>query len=306
MGRAPLGYACAVGAALLWASCGTAGKFLFHKGMSPLVLVQTRVTLASLVTAAILAVWKPSLLRIRPRDTVTFIILGAVFMALMQLSYFMAISKMQVAPAILIQYLAPVIVACISMIFWKEKVTAKKLVSILLSLAGCYLVVGGWSVDTRGMNGAGLLWALLAAGAYAATTLMGEKAMHRYNPLTTLTYSFLFSALTLNFAISPLEIFSMSLTPLQWAVTGYIVLFGTIAPFGLYLLGINHIRSTRTVITATLEPAAAALIAFLILGETLSAAQLTGGLFVIGAIVLLQLEREHDELSPDTIRARRR
>ena len=73
-------------------------------------------------------------------------------------------------------------------------------------------------------------------------------------------------------------------------------------PFALFFMGINHIRSTRASITATLEPIAAGFLAYLFLGEGLAPLQVVGGAMVVGAIVLLQLKREHDELAPALIR----
>jgi drug/metabolite transporter (DMT)-like permease len=78
---------------------------------------------------------------------------------------------------------------------------------------------------------------------------------------------------------------------------------GTAIPFGLYFVGINYIRSTRASITATLEPISAGLIAYLFLGEILEPLQILGGVLVIAAIVLLQLQSEQDELTPELIRA---
>jgi drug/metabolite transporter (DMT)-like permease len=297
------GYICVMGAALLWASCGTAGKALFLAGMSPFVLVQTRVTLAVLILVTILSLWRPSDLKIRMADLSHLFLFGGVFMALMQLSYFFAISKIQVAAAILVQYLAPVLVAGYSMLFWHERVTFLKMLALFLSVAGCYLVVGGYNLSLFNMNRAGIMWALLSALAFASTTLMSEKGMHKYNPWTMLTYGFLFSALSLNIAHHPLSILSQSYTQAQWLSILYVVVFGTLIPFGLYLVGVNYIRSTRTIITATLEPISAAFMAFFALGESLSALQIIGGLSVIAAIVMLQIQREHDELSPELIRA---
>ena len=185
------GYLSVIAAALLWASCGTAGKALFNAGMSPFILVQTRVTIASVIIGMVLLVGKPSLLRIRVRDIGYFLLFGGVFMALMQLSYFLAISKIQVAAAILVQYLAPVLVAGYSMIFWHERVTARKVIALILSIAGCYLVVGGYSLKLLSMNREGIMWALLSAFAFASTTLLGEKGMQRHNPWTSLTYALL-------------------------------------------------------------------------------------------------------------------
>ena len=296
------GYFFVMAAALLWASCGTTGKALFNAGMSPFVLVQTRVTLAAMIIILALALWRPSQLKIRPADLGHLFLFGGVFMALMQLSYFFAISKIQVAAAILVQYLAPVLVAGYSMLFWHERVTFLKVLALLLSIAGCYLVVGGYSLSLLGMNRSGIMWALLSALAFASTTLMGEKGLHQYNPWTMLAYGLLFSALTLNIVHSPLSISSQTYTQGQWASLLYIVIFGTLIPFGLYLAGVNYIRSTRTIITATLEPISAAFMAFFALGESLSALQIAGGISVIAAIVMLQREKEHDVLSPESIR----
>jgi len=299
------GYSCVMAAALMWASSGTVGKALFIGGMSPFILVQTRVTLASLILIMTLMLWRPSLLKIDARDLGYFLLFGGVFMALMQLSYFLAISHIQVAAAILVQYLAPVLVAIYSMLFWHERVTLLKVLALVLSLAGCYLVVGGYSLSLLHMNRVGIAWALLSAVSFASSTLLGEKGMHRYNPWTVLFYALLFSALTLNVVHSPLSAMSQSYTKGQWTAILYIVIVGTLLPFGLYLIGVNYIRSTRTIITATLEPIAAAFMAFFALNESLSLLQIIGGLSVIAAIVLLQWQLEHDTLSPELIRTKK-
>jgi drug/metabolite transporter (DMT)-like permease len=300
------GYLSVVCAALLWASCGTAGKALFNAGIEPMVLVQTRATFAPLLLVVVLLVWKPGLLRIDRAGIPKFLLLGGVFTACMQISYFMAISHIQVATAILIQYLAPVLVGAYSMMFWRERVSAGKLLALFLSIGGCYLVVGGYNLEILSLNRTGIAWAFLSALAFASTTLFSEKVMQRYDTVTSLAYGLSCAALTLNLVYPPLSILSGSYTPGQWAAIAYIVVFGTLAPFGLYLLGVNYIRSTRTIITATLEPISAAFMAFFLLGESLSPLQIAGGLAVIAAVVILQVQIEHDELSPHAIRAGRK
>jgi drug/metabolite transporter (DMT)-like permease len=90
----------------------------------------------------------------------------------------------------------------------------------------------------------------------------------------------------------------------QWAWIFYIAVAGTILPFGLYLTGINFIRSTRASITATLEPISAGFIAFFALGEAMEPLQMLGGALVITAVAVLQLSQEQDEMAPALIRAR--
>jgi drug/metabolite transporter (DMT)-like permease len=85
----------------------------------------------------------------------------------------------------------------------------------------------------------------------------------------------------------------------------YIGVMGTLIPFGLYLEGINLIRSTRASITATLEPITAGIISYFFLNEIMEIPQIAGGIIVIISIILLQLNQEQDDKAPSIIRAQR-
>ena len=141
------GYLCVAAAAVMWASSGTAGKALFTSGVTPFELVQIRVTVSTVLLGIVFGIWFRPLFKIRPRDLWYFFLLGGVVMALVQVTYFYAISKIQVAAAIFLQYLAPIMVAFFSICFWKERLTPGKILALLLSLGGCYLVVGGYSLQ---------------------------------------------------------------------------------------------------------------------------------------------------------------
>lgn len=298
------GYILIVAAALLWASSGTAGKYLFQTGLPTFALIYLRVVLASLILFTVFALFNRKLFKIRVSDLPYFIILGSVVTALVQSSYFFAISKIQVAAAILLQYLAPILVALFSMIFWKERPTVVKIIALLLALSGCYLVVGGYNIELVKMNRVGIAWGLTSAVAFASYTLLSERGMHRYSPWTVIFYAVFFATLSLSLFGSPLQNLTAPGDARQVILVLYVTVMGTILPFGLYLAGISHIRSTRAIITATLEPISAAFIAFLVLRETFEPLQLLGGLLVIGAVASLQLQREYDELAPVIIRNR--
>jgi len=81
---------------------------------------------------------------------------------------------------------------------------------------------------------------------------------------------------------------------------------GTLVPFGLYLEGINLIRSTRASITATLEPITAGVISSFFLNEILKTPQIIGGVLVIASVILLQLKQEQDDKAPSVIRAQQK
>ena len=128
--------------------------------------------------------------------------------------------------------------------------------------------------------------------------------MHRYNPWTVLFYALAFAALSWHIAYPPFHYMTAGYTWAQWGWMSYIAVIGTFLPFGLYFVGINYVRSTRASITATLEPISAGLIAFIVLGETMELLQILGGILVISAIVLLQMQQEQDEMAPAEIRAK--
>jgi drug/metabolite transporter (DMT)-like permease len=299
------GYFYVVLAAVLWASSGTTGKSLFEGGMTPYDLVQARVTFGPILLGLALAASSRECLKIRLRDLPYFLLLGGVGMALVQGTYFYTISKIQVAAAILIQYLSPFFVAAFSILFWRERFTALKVVSLLLSFGGCYLVVGGYDLELLKMNRLGILVGVSGAIFFAGYSLLGEKGMHRYGPWTVLFYALALGGLSWNVFYPPFHFLSVGFSASQWGRVLYITVFGTIIPFGLFFMGVNHIRSTRASITATLEPITAGVMAYFFLGETLGILQIAGGILVIGAVVLLQLRQHEDHSAPLLLRAAR-
>jgi drug/metabolite transporter (DMT)-like permease len=292
-------------AAILWGSMGPFAKLLFEEGISPFELVQIRVTLSSIILAITLGIFSKGLLRIHLKDLTFFILIGSGAMALVQAAYFYAVSKIPVATAVLLQYTAPIMVTLFSIFFLKERLNALKILALILSIGGCFFVIDGYNIQLTQMNKLGIIGGLVSAVSLASYTLLGEKGMHRYPPWTILFYSLLFASLSWHIFYPPFRYLKASYSMVQWGLILYITVACTILTFGFFLAGINHIRSTRASITATLEPISAGFISFFLLGEVMQPLQILGGAMVIGAIILLQLEGEKTEMTPELIRARR-
>jgi len=288
-------------AALCWAASGAAAKNLLQGSITPSALVQVRVTFASLILAVFFGLFRRDLLAIRLADVWLVAIIG-ILMASVQFTYFFTISQMNVMLAVLLQYLAPFFVAVYAVCWWGEKFALYKVVSLVLAFAGCYLVVGGYDLEMLHMHFWGIIGGLSSAVCYAAYALVGEKVMHRYRPWTAAAYALLVSAVVWNIIYPPLDFMQAGHDIAAWGHIAFIVIVGTIAPFGLYFVGINYIRSTRAMIAATLEPLASGLVAYLYLGEKVTLLQGTGAALVIVAIALLQLYQEKDSLAPAVVR----
>ena len=289
-----LGYLYVCLAAVLWATAGTAAKFLFNRGMTPYQLIQLRVTLAFCILLIWLAWRNRQLLKIDTKDLFYFSLLGILGIGAAQFFYLFAISKIKVAAAILLHYTGPVFVACYAAIFRHQKLTARSVTALLGTVLGCFLVVGAYNLDLLSLNRSGIIGGLLAALAFATYTLLSEYGMRKYTPWTVLLYGLLFATLAWNVLHPPLQALFQFYDPAEWFWIGFITVCGTVLPFGLYFEGIQRIRSTHASITATLEPITAGVISALFLGELLSPLQMLGGMLVIASIIGLQWKKEND------------
>jgi drug/metabolite transporter (DMT)-like permease len=298
-----LGYLFVVLAAVCWASGASASKFLFSSGISPFQLVQLRITTACAVLLAWLLMRRPRLLRIEPRDIPYFLLLGTLGMAAINITYLYAISRLNVAAALILEYLAPALIAAYTVVVRHERLSLWTALSIAAAVAGCYLVVGAYSLDLLQLNLPGILSGLGAAVAFAWWSVHGEYGMHRYDPWTVLLYALLVAAVEWNLLHPPLEAFLHRYDPATWGWILFVAVVGAILPFGLYYEGINRIRATRASITSTVEPIVAGILSFVFLGEAMGPLQIAGGAMVIGAIILLQVKQERDENTPARIRA---
>jgi drug/metabolite transporter (DMT)-like permease len=292
--EARTGYLLAALAALFWASSGTAAKYLFINGITAFELVQMRTTLAAGLILGWLAFRDRSLLAVERRDLPYFITLG-VGLAAVQFTYLFAISKIQVAAAILIQYQAPLFVALYTLFFLGTKLPPIVFAAMAGSLFGCWLVVGGYNLDLLHMNRVGLASALASAVTFAWYTVRCEYGMKRYPPWTVVFYGLLFAAVTWNILHPPLSGFLKPSGAAQWGCVLVVGFLGTVLAFICYNEGINRIGATRASITATLEPITAGFIAWLFLGETMELWQVLGAAFVIASITALQLSSRQAE-----------
>ncbi|MBW2093932.1 MAG: EamA family transporter [Deltaproteobacteria bacterium] len=292
-----------LGAALLWGANGVASKYLMNGGLSPFVWSQGRLTIASILMILWLLVVNPKSLRVTPRHLLHFVLLGSIGMAGVNACYFAAISKISTAAAILIEYLAPAFIAVFAWAFMQQRMGPLKLIALLLALAGCYLVVGGYNLNLLNMNLAGMLWGLGAAFTYSFYIVYSEFSLRSYSPWTVTCYALIVASITWNIVLGPSKMLSMGWDIPSWTTIFLASTIGTVVPFGLFAYGIEHLRSTRATIIATFEPIAAGLIAFVFLGERLLGLQIIGGMAVLSAVAMIQWEKEHDERAPAMIKA---
>jgi drug/metabolite transporter (DMT)-like permease len=289
--QARIGYLYVALAAILFAISGTSAKFLFNDAVTAFQLIQMRTTLAFTGLLVWLCLKNPLLLKISQKDLPYFIGLGVFGIGSAQFFYLLAISKINVAAAILLHYTGPVFVALYVVFVQRQKLRIHSTLAILGTLVGSFLVVGAYNLQLFALNRVGIIAGILAAMSFAVYSLLSDYGMRKYTPWTVLLYGLLFAALMWNILHPPLEAFLHRYSFIQWGWILFIGICGTILPFGLYFEGIKRIQPTHASITATLEPISAGVIAAVFLSEVMAPLQIMGGLIVIVSIILLQLNR---------------
>lgn len=284
-----------VGATSLWGISGTVAKILFNQQVNPMHLVTIRLTLSFLVLLVYLALWKPHLLRVKKTDLPYLAVLGTAGIALVQFSYLFTISQTNVATAVFLQYLAPGIVAAYAFLFQGEKMGPAKLLALLLTAGGGYLIVNGAPGGGLAVNLSGLVSGLVSAATLAFYTLYGKKGLSTLNPWTMLLYCFGFGALIWN-VFQPPWIAMVGHSATEWYFFLYIAVFATVLPFGFYFCGLNYLTPVITGLTSTLEPVVAAVVAFLVLGEFMYPLQLVGCSMILAGVVAIQCLPRQEEV----------
>ena len=285
------GFLLIITATMLWALAAPIAKYLFNAGIIPADLVQARVTYSFLILAFIFVGFKRDLLQISKKDIGYFMLLGIGGFALVQYTYFYAISQIDVGVAVALQYTAPSMIVVYSAFFLGKKINRNTIIAILLALAGCYLVVGAHQVNWADLNWNGILLALSSAMVFAFYTLYGEKGLQKYPTWTVFFYVVLFAALFWNIINPPFNLVGQGLSWSVWAGIMAIAIIGTLIPFGLFFMALKKLDPIRLTVTSTLEPIFATMTAFIFLGEALSFWQVVGGLLIVASVILMTMTK---------------
>ncbi len=164
---APLhGVLAALGASLLFAVNGTVSKTVLESGLSSLRLVELRSLGAAVCLLTAVAVLRPRALRVAPRELAFLVGAGVVGIGLVQWLYFVAIGRLPVGIALLLEYLAPVLVVVWVRFVRREQVRRRLWAALALSVSG--LVVVGQVWQGLRLDGLGILAGLGAAVSLAA------------------------------------------------------------------------------------------------------------------------------------------
>lgn len=218
-----------------------------------------------------------------------FIGTGIVSVVLFNTCYFYTIINSQASVAVVLLYTSPVFIMIMSAILFKEKITSKKLIALVLTFMGCVFVAGilggGYKITPL------ILMTGLGSGLfYALYTIFGRFALKKYDTFTVTAYTFIFGML------GSIPTGKLSRTAEIIRINPKIVLFcigigliSTVLPYVLYTWGLERMESGKAAILVAVEPLVGAVIGMTIFHESHNVLKLIGIGMILCAIILLNI-----------------
>lgn len=285
------GYLLAAGAAAFWGFSGVVTSYLLRRRqMRPDDLLVFRTGFAALILLGWLWLTSKHLIKIRLSDVPYFALLGLIGLVANQGFYYLALTKVSVGYALMLQYLAPIFLLAYGVLSKTERLTAGKIVSAILALSGAALMLFGQPGGIGQISWLGTFCAIGSGIGFAFYTAYGKHGLRRYDSRTMMAYAFFFAALIWLVIRPPWKIAWASYDASMWAFFFYLGAVATVLPFAFYLASLKHLEASRTSLTSILEPVVAATAAWIWLGQILLPLQIAGGLAVLVGVLLLQVE----------------
>ena len=294
-----------VAAGACWALAAVFATHAFDGGVPPARLAEARVAIALAVLAPLLA-WRQRRLLRPPRGTLPALAAFGACVAAVNLSYYIALDHLAVGVAVALQYTGPAMLLAATAVAARSRPAPGEdgsgaagstrapgrlaWVAAGVTLAGAALVSRAFE-GLAALDVPGVAAGLASAVTFAAYLLAAELAGRRgAQPATTLLWGFAV-AVAIWSLVAPWwswPVAALREPGVALAVLG-VGLVGTLLPFFLAVGAVRVVSAATAGIAATAEPVFAAAFAWLLLGQHLGPAQLTGGVLVVAGVVLAQL-----------------
>ena len=292
MKRQAKGYLMVACAATLWGTVGVQVQTLFNYNLSLQSIIFWRLFFAFIILFSFVFFTNKKRLIIDKKGLIYLALMGLFSQLLFNLFYFSCIQKTTIATAVTLLYSAPIFIAVMARIFYKELFTPIKTVALFLCMGGCFFAATGGSVAVLKLNLIGVLMGLGAGFTFSLVTIISKFIINKYHQLTIIVYALGFGLLFYLPFSHPLIIFQMSLPLEVWLLISFFGVISTAIAYGLYITGISYgIEVSRAGIISTLELVVAVILSYLIFKETLWGWKLAGILMVVFSVIIVQVDK---------------
>ena len=288
--------------AIFFSFNGVIAKLVLTSGLSSMRLTQVRCGGAFIFLGTYIFLRHRDKLNAKKQDLPVLFAYGIIGFLLVQALYFVAIQRLNVSVALILEFTAPIWIV-LWLRFVKHRVVPPLMwIAIFLAFGGLVLIAQVWKGQT--LDPIGVSTALLCGIVLATFFLLGEKLTAKRDVESLMVYGFGFASLGLAITMPlwsyPTEIFSQSMN-LQgrfaafdlpgWVLIAWVIIMGTVVPYMLVLKGLKLLSASTSSVMGMVEPVLAGVFAWIWLSETWNFIQLVGGVTVIIGIILADKAR---------------
>ncbi len=275
----------------MWGTLGYLAKLLYAQGVSFEAMVAFRAVFGWLFVAGfLLATQGTGTLKVGGRDLVFLFFMGLFGVAGFYLFYFYTVQESTIGTAAILLYSFPAMVVILARIFLGESLTPPKIVALILTVGGIFLVAGAYDPSNLEVSFFVLATGLSAALCFGLYPVFGKPVTSRLAPPAILAYALGSGALILLVVAVPTLDTLAGLPPAYYALLLLMAAAHTALGYALYTFGIRRLEAGQAAIVATMEALVAMVLGVTLLGEELTFLKLLGGLLVLCGAVLAQIK----------------
>lgn len=257
-----------------------------------------KIFFATIALIIIVLIVNPKLFKFRLKDIWIFLGNGIISLGLFTFVYFQTLIHTDVSVAVVLLYTSPIFVLILSAIIFKEQITIKKIIAIIVTIIGCIFVTGlinGKAIITPMVLFTGLLSGLT----FAFTSIFSKLAYEKdYNTLTINVWTFIFGLIFILPFVKIKETISIiGANPIVLLIGFGLSIFNAIIPFLLFTWGVKNTEPSKAGILVAVEPMVASIIGMCVFKESHDIFKILGVVFIIIAIVLMNIQTKNSTTS---------
>ena len=279
------GIICGILAAVCYGTNPLGALPLYEEGVNTSSVLFLRFSIATLILGVVMIANRKSFAVTRGELT-TMASLGAL-MAVSSLTYYQSFRYMDAGIASTILFVYPVMVAVIMATFFREKVTATTITSIVLALAGIVLLYRGDAGISLSMTGVMLV--MVSSLTYAVYIVIVNQSEIRMSIVKLTFYVLLICSMCLfaySFTSSDLHLM-LPPSPRAWFFACWLGLVPTVLSLLFMNIAVHEVGATPTAIMGALEPLTAVAIGVMMFGESLTLRLCIGIVLILAAVLLI-------------------
>ena len=278
-------------AGTMWAASGTAAQHFYTQSTHiPIELTQVRLFLSSALFF-LLAYWSGGLrrgirsLRRDPRLLVQLAIHGILGIMIVQFSYFMGIAEGDAAATTVIGYTSPAMMILYLAVRYRRLPSAAETGTVVAAVAGVFLLVTGGDIGRLSVPMSCVIWSLVSGATFVFAMIYPVRLLRLFDRFFLLAVCMLIGGISLLPVTQVIFDVGSFFTAQTWLDLIIIIGLGTIVAFFAFNVGLRWLSPEETAITATIEPVASVIFAWLIFDTHFVMMQVVGIVLVIAAIL---------------------